>query len=99
MAPKTSGGRVESMENELEEMKLQLQRLPGLERMVEHMAQNFVKMMQTLEDTQKSVQSLASAQAKSKMTAGEPSSRPMTSSPTGCSRDAADLPFGVNHDG
>ena len=55
MAPKTSGGRVESMENELEEMKLQLQRLPGLERMVEHMAQNFVKMMQTLEDTQKSV--------------------------------------------
>ena len=38
MPPKTSDNRVDSMEKELEEMKRELQRLPGLERTMEHMA-------------------------------------------------------------
>ena len=51
MPPKTSDNSMDSMEKELEEMKAELQRLPGLERLVEHMAQNFLKLLQTLEDT------------------------------------------------
>lgn len=43
------------MEKELEEVKIELQRLPGLERTMEHLAQNVGKMMQALEETRRAV--------------------------------------------
>ena len=45
------------------------------------------------------IQTLANAQAKSKMPMGEASSRPESSSPTGSSRDVAEKPSGEIHDG
>ena len=89
MPPKHSDNRVESVERELEEIRSKLQRLPGLERSMEHMAQNVVKLMQSLEETQRAVQSLKTSQAKEKTVAdgGEASSRPDESSPLGDARE------------
>ena len=61
MSPKSSDSRVEAMEKDLEELKMELQRLPGLERAMEHMSENFVKLLQTMEETQKSVHNLTKA--------------------------------------
>ena len=52
MPPKSSDNRVDSMEQEMEDIQTGLQRLLWLERSVEHMAQNFVKLMQILKETQ-----------------------------------------------
>ena len=78
MPPKSSDNRVDSMEREMKNIRNKLQRLPGLEMSMEHMAQNFVKLMQTLEETQRTIQSLKSSQDKEKavLEEGEPSSLP-----------------------
>ena len=55
MPPKSSDSHVDAMERDLEEMKLELQRIPSLERMLEHLFQNFVKLLHTIEEIQKSV--------------------------------------------
>ena len=66
MPPKSSDSRMEAMERDPEELKLELQRLPSLERAMEHMSQNFMKLLQTLEETQKLVHNLTNAQTKEK---------------------------------
>ena len=53
MPPKNSDTHVESMEREIEEIKLELQHLPSLKRSIENMAQNFMKLLQSMEETQK----------------------------------------------
>ena len=72
MPPKSSDSQVDTMEGEMEEMKFELQQLPRLERTMKHLAQNFVKLLQTLEDTQKSVESLTIAQTKKKTVEEKP---------------------------
>ena len=96
MPPKSSDTRLESVEREIEEIRTELQRIPGLERSMEHMAQNVVKLMQTMEETQKAVQSLKTSQAKQKTVAdgGEPSSQPEGSPPLGNVREESVGPIG-----
>ena len=64
MPHKNNDNRVDFMERELEEMKMELQRLPELEITMEHLAQNFVKILQKVEETQKLVQTQTNAQTK-----------------------------------
>ena len=101
MPPKSCDSRVDAMERDLEEMKLELQRIPSLERMLEHLSQNFVKLLQTMEEIQKSVQTIMIAKSKERtaIEGGETNSRPELSSPMGNSRNVADKPFGESREG
>ena len=62
MPPKSIDSRLDAMERDLDEMKLELQLLPGLERAMENMAQNLKKVLQLVEKTQKIVVALAGIQ-------------------------------------
>lgn len=47
MAQKKMDNRMDLLENEMEEVKVGIQRLPELEKSVEHLAQSVVKMLQS----------------------------------------------------
>ena len=53
--------RIDVMEQELEMVKEQLQKLPGIERSLEQMAQNMVRSLQSMEETQKMVAGLVAS--------------------------------------
>ena len=62
--------------------------------MLEHLSQNFIKLLHTMEEIQKSVQTIMTAKAKERTTVerGETNSWPESSSPMGNSRDVL-----INH--
>ena len=59
MAQKKNDARIDVMEQEMELMKEQLQKLTGIERSLEQMAQNMVCSLQSMEETQKLVAAMA----------------------------------------
>ena len=61
MAPKGNDSRVDGMEKDLEEMKAGLQHLPMMERTMEQLTQGLSQLSQAMEETQRSLASLAAA--------------------------------------
>lgn len=59
MAKKTER-RIDLVEKEVEEIRTKLQRLPGLERLIEQLTQNMATMMLAVEETRKSVAAVSS---------------------------------------
>ena len=59
MAQKKMDARMDLMEQELEMVKEQLQKILGIERTLEQMSQNLVRSLQLLEDTQRLVTVMA----------------------------------------
>ena len=72
MAQKKMDTRMDLLEQEMEMVKEQLQKLPRMERSLEQMAQNMVRSLRSVEETQKMVATLmASKDSVVKMIEGE----------------------------
>ena len=61
MAQKKMDAKMEVLEQELEMVKEQLQRIPRIERSLQQLAQNVVRSLQTGEETQRMVAALANS--------------------------------------
>ena len=62
MAQKRNEGRVDCLEKEVGEIRKEMQRLPRMEKTVMDLAQNVMRVLQALEETQKAVAALSSGQ-------------------------------------
>ena len=72
MAQKKMDARMDLLEQGMEMAKEQVQKLPRIERLLEQMAQNMVRSLQSIEETQKMVAALmGSNDSVVKMTEGE----------------------------
>ena len=60
MAQKRNEGRVDCLEKEVGEIREEMQRLPGMEKTVMDLAQNVMRVLQSLKETQKAVAALSS---------------------------------------
>ena len=60
MAQKRNEGRVDCLEKEVGEIREEMQRLLGMEKTVMDFAQNVMRVLQSLEETQKTVVALSS---------------------------------------
>ena len=59
MAQKRNEGRVDCLEKEVGEIREEMQRLPRMEKTVMDLAQNVMRVLQSLEETQKAVAELS----------------------------------------
>ena len=59
MAQKMNEGRVDCLEKEVGEIREEMQRLPGMEKTVMDLAHNIMRVLQSLEETQKAVAALS----------------------------------------
>ena len=59
MAQKRNESRVDCLEKEVGEIRKEMQRLPGMEKTVMDLTQNVMRVLQSLEETQKAVAALS----------------------------------------